>query len=96
MIKVKIAKLHPTLKACSCGFIGSKSQYWKHYETRMTEFDSIRDFYKHHGEVPLNEDDPRVQVVDQLKRSLEKVTTITPNNVHIASPDNKHDERNLE
>jgi hypothetical protein len=57
--------LHPTLKACKCGFIGTKRNLYKHFDSQYGKFgnDLMRlqsDFFIYHGEVPLNEDDPRI------------------------------------
>jgi len=51
-----IKQLHPTLKRCKCGFIGTRSALYKHFEP-LTK---LSDFTTKHGEVPLNEDDPRI------------------------------------
>jgi hypothetical protein len=56
--------LHPTLKACKCGFIGTRSQLYKHFNREQEPVDGLvdmdaRTFFTLHGEVPLNEDDPR-------------------------------------
>lgn len=47
-----IKKLHPTLKKCACGWVGSKRDLYIHFaELRRSHL-----FYYEHGEVPLNED----------------------------------------
>jgi hypothetical protein len=70
-----IKKLHPTLKACKCGFMGSRTGLYNHL--KQTERNVVKimgyswsDYYAKHGEVPLNEDDPRTKVGEQLKESL--------------------------
>jgi len=61
---MKIKKLHPTLKACACGFIGTSTQLYHHFEYARSDNARRglleRAFYEDHGEVPLNEDDIRV------------------------------------
>lgn len=74
----KIKKLHPTLKACKCGFIGTSGQLYKHYDSNKFRQIPDCDFFAQHGEVPLNEDDPRTQVDLQLKQSLLKVHPSCP------------------
>lgn len=68
-----IRKLHPTLKACKCGFIGVRSSLYKHFDNELTEWKLSGDqksFYIHHGEVPLNENDPRASLEHSLAASL--------------------------
>ncbi len=60
-----ISRLHPTLKACECGFIGTKRAFYRHLDTTEEDYRTLGkfpDFYVDHGEVPLNEDDPRLTV----------------------------------
>jgi hypothetical protein len=64
-----IKKLHPTLKACACGFIGTRSQLYNHLRCPQLGA-TAREFFTLHGEVPLNEDDPRLDTTIQLERSL--------------------------
>jgi len=65
-----IKQLHPTLKACKCGMVGTRSQLYKHFDyfyrklavevaTRRSDKTLNQLFFTSHGEVPLNEDDPR-------------------------------------
>ena len=56
-------QLHPTLKACNCGFIGPRTQFYKHMDLMVKEHSNAKEFFKSHGEAVLNFDDPRVQVV---------------------------------
>lgn len=69
-----IKQLHPTLKACKCNYIGTKRELYKHFDdTRRTMKamgEPAREFFVAHGEVPLNVDDPRLDLVTQLERSL--------------------------
>lgn len=54
-----VKRLHPTLKACACGFVGTKNEFLKHMEAkeRLAIFMRQTDaFWKEHGEIPLNED----------------------------------------
>ena len=54
-----IKQLHPTLKACNCGFVGTKTAFLNHMESkeRLAIFMCQTDkFWKEHGEIPLNED----------------------------------------
>jgi len=52
-----IRQLHQNLKACKCGFIGNRSKLYKHFDLAK-KVEGQLDLTKH-GEVPLNEDDPR-------------------------------------
>jgi hypothetical protein len=58
-----MANLHPTLKLCGCGFIGTKKEFLDHIEIqeKMAKFlrVSSRQFWETHGERVLNEGDPR-------------------------------------
>jgi hypothetical protein len=54
-----IKKLHLTLRACKCGFIGTRTQLYKHFEVWKLNMPT-KAFFEEHGEVPFNEDDPRV------------------------------------
>jgi len=54
-----VKQLHPTLKACGCGFVGTKTEFMNHMEAkeRLAIFMRQTDqFWKEHGEIPLNED----------------------------------------
>jgi hypothetical protein len=51
-----IRRLHPTLKKCQCGFIGTKPELYKHFD----KLKGLPNFFTLHGEVPLNEDDPAI------------------------------------
>jgi hypothetical protein len=63
-------KLHPTLKACKCGFIGGRTQLYNHLKHAMLNYigdgtpasntDAWRRYFNEHGESVLNEGDPRV------------------------------------
>lgn len=57
--RVMIEKLHPTLKKCGCGFIGTKQQYQKHFDSELSATKklgwSLKAFYQLHGEVPINQ-----------------------------------------
>lgn len=70
-----IKQLHPSLKKCACGYIGTKRELYKHFEdiqrTMKAMGESPREFWAGHGEVPLNVDDPKLNLETQLKRSLE-------------------------
>ena len=60
-----IKQLHPTLKACKCGYIGNKQSLYKHFEHVRTQLQSHYpsqedQFYFQHGESILNVDDPRL------------------------------------
>jgi hypothetical protein len=81
-----IKKLHPTLKACKCGFIGTRGQLYIHFSDAQSKLaEELRSemgvgvatkvkfnqrYYSEHGEVVLNEDDPRLDLSEQLKESL--------------------------
>lgn len=75
-----IKQLHPTLKACKCNYIGTKRELYKHFDdTRRTMKamgEPAREFFAGHGEVPLNVDDPRLNVAAQLEQSLAEVNRI--------------------
>ena len=57
----RIRKLHPTLKKCRCGFIGTKHVFMGHMDTllaaRRAGGEKPEIFWSQHGEVPLNEDE---------------------------------------
>jgi hypothetical protein len=57
-----IKPLHPTLKACKCGFIGSRAQLYKHLDLVSLLYLSSdpKAFWNDHGESVLNVDDPRL------------------------------------
>ena len=57
--KSPFTPLHPTLKACKCGFIGTRSALYKHFKLWKYNM-TPKGFFEEHGEVPLNEDDPRL------------------------------------
>jgi hypothetical protein len=58
----RVKKLHPTLKKCACGFIGSKHKLYKHFdETRFEGKEPVKNWFDKHGEVPCNVDDPDVE-----------------------------------
>lgn len=65
---------HPSLKACGCGFIGSKTGLYNHIDHELTRSkergEPSKDFWLLHGEVPLNVDDPRITVEKVLESSL--------------------------
>jgi hypothetical protein len=69
-----IKQLHPTLKKCKCHYIGTKRELYKHFDQvqrRMKVFgEPAREFFVAHGEVPLNVDDPRLNLESQLEQSL--------------------------
>ena len=59
----KVKRLHPTLKKCACGFVGTKHELYKHFDSERKDYDGVwpgflpKDFWTKHGEVPLNEDE---------------------------------------
>ena len=69
-----IKQLHPSLKACRCGYICTKRELYKHFDdirrTLRVFGESPREFFAGHGEVPLNVDDPRLDLQSQLEQSL--------------------------
>jgi hypothetical protein len=76
-----IKQLHPTLKACKCGFIGSRKMLYKHFDSTLDIWPKeTKGFFNVHGEVVLNVDDPRLAEPDEeteqeyfarIKRMLE-------------------------
>lgn len=66
----RIKRLHPTLRKCKCGYIDTKHNVLNHIiqglharsskELRTQNF-NVREFWKHHGEVPLNEGEGKVR-----------------------------------
>jgi hypothetical protein len=55
-------KLHPTLKKCACGWIGTKTGFYDHIDdAEASEDSSAKEFWTKHGEVPCNVDDPEVE-----------------------------------
>ena len=74
-----IQRLHPTFRACRCGFVGTKTQFYNHMGEWTKHFSNAKAFFAEHGEVPINEDDPRTQlsaglavVVEQSERNKRK------------------------
>jgi len=65
-----IKSLHPTLKACHCGFIGTKPQFYEHMNVLIKQYTSAKQFFTEHGESILNVDDPRLDLTTQLEKSL--------------------------
>jgi hypothetical protein len=67
MEKNPFRKLHPTLKICRCGFIGTSSAFHNHMEVQERELVhrtgrmSICAFFERHGESLLYEDDERLK-----------------------------------
>lgn len=77
MNKTPFKPSHPTLKACKCGYVGSRSQLYKHFDyfhrklavevaTGRSHQTLNQLFFATHGEVPLNEDDPKLLQYYQL------------------------------
>jgi hypothetical protein len=51
----KVKQLHPTLKKCACGWIGTKTKFFDHIdEAEGLEGLSAKEFWTKHGEIPLN------------------------------------------
>jgi hypothetical protein len=77
-----IKQLHPTLKKCRCHYIGTKRELYKHFDQvrrRMKVFgEPPREFFVAHGEVPLNTDDPKLDLVAQLEASLAQHEQLIP------------------
>jgi hypothetical protein len=67
-----IQRLHPTFKACSCGFVGTRAQFYHHIGEWMKHYTEPKKFFADHGEVPINEDDPRAQQRAALSSLLEE------------------------
>jgi hypothetical protein len=67
-----IKPLHPTLKACRCGFIGPRSAFYKHLDFEVKNYTAARLFFLDHGEVPLNSDDPRLADLVPMPTLTEK------------------------
>jgi hypothetical protein len=83
--KTVIKQLHPTLKACACGYIGSRTQLYKHFDTEHKQLGSSLKFFAKHGEVPLNLGDARLAHAQQFitactagrSNCVNRVTTTT-------------------
>lgn len=62
--------LHPTLKKCACGYIGTKRELYKHFDDvkRMltAHGEPMREFLVCHGEVPLRPNDPKLVELNNL------------------------------
>jgi hypothetical protein len=62
---IAMSKLHPTLKLCHCGFIGTRNDFYDHMKIkeRMHLFfgGTLKEHYANHGERVLDEDDPRAE-----------------------------------
>ncbi len=70
-----IKTLHPSLKACKCGYVGTRSELYRHLAQANNGIVKLSnaEFFGRHGEVPLNADDPRVGLTSleqQLAESL--------------------------
>lgn len=74
MLRSPFTPLHPTLKACKCGMIGTKTQFYSHMDQwgKLYEESKLPNFWKDHGEVPINADDPRTQLSAQLAVMVER------------------------
>lgn len=88
--------MHPTLKKCKCHYIGTKRELYKHFDDvrrRMKQFNEpAREFFAGHGEVPLNVDDPKLNVEQALEASL----TVREQNQNIIPSGHRLDDNNLE
>jgi hypothetical protein len=84
-----IKQLHPTLKACKCGLIASRTELYKHFDaTRFSDGQPVKGWFDMHGEVPLNMDDLRL---------APKPILVTDSNFHLVFPTlGQPDERNPE
>jgi hypothetical protein len=71
-----IRSLHPTLKACKCGYIGSRSMFYKHMDAEVTNYTSAQQFFINHGEAVLNIDDPRVATTPQPPTRKELIDSL--------------------
>lgn len=67
-----IKELHPTFKACKCGMIGTKTQFYSHMKQWEKHYPTTKDFFAAHGEVPLDIDDPRTSLSAALALTLEQ------------------------
>jgi hypothetical protein len=47
--------LHPTLKKCKCGFIGTRVKFYDHMDVAVDEYPNAKAFWEEHGEVPLSQ-----------------------------------------
>jgi hypothetical protein len=65
-----IKPLHPTLKACHCGFIGTRSALYKHLDFEVKNYTNAKEFFNQHGEAVLDVIDPRCSLEVQLEQSL--------------------------
>ncbi len=74
--------LHPSLKKCKCGYIGTKRELYKHFDdirrTMKAMNESAREFFAGHGEVPLRTDDPKLNLESQLEASLAEAENNPP------------------
>lgn len=64
--------LHPTLKACHCGFIGVRNEFYKHMDAEVKNYTDARLFFESHGEAVLNSDDPRTTAFVPMPTITEK------------------------
>ncbi len=57
-------RLHPTLRACKCGFVGNRNDLYDHMKIaeRLHLFTggTLKEHFMKHGESVLNEGDPRI------------------------------------
>lgn len=55
-----IRPLHPRLKKCACGLVGTKDEVYRHLEVGDQQAKALRmtkEFWTEHGEIPFNEGD---------------------------------------
>lgn len=65
------SRIHPSLKACKCGFIGTRAQLYKHFDHWKDICRELGESFVHkHGESLLLVDDPRLNVEKQLLGSI--------------------------
>jgi len=67
-----IQRLHPTIKGCRCGFIGTKTQLYNHLGEWTKHYKTSKEFFAEHSEVPINENDPKVQQSASIATLLEE------------------------
>jgi hypothetical protein len=67
----RIKRLHPTLKKCACGFVGSKHLFLQHMDVMLMSARSggedAKVFWQKHGEVPYNIENNEMVDIDWTK-----------------------------
>lgn len=52
----RVKRLHPTLKKCACGFVGTRTEFYNHlaFGEELETQAEMNAFWTKHGEIPYN------------------------------------------